>query len=506
MRKFFSTLLLSMCYLVISSPVLAVDKVTVIPLFSGMAIGRSITSATAGSILFTGTPGVLSQDNNNLFWNDTNNRLGIGTATPSNPLTVDKYSPPNGHLDAPIKGYYEIDPGDSDVATGILAHIKNIGSTLGTSGHIVGSFGLAEDTESGKHDMYGAEGRVNGLGSAGNIYGVLGLAAWQGSSFDSRQAYGVVGRVEITTVEETPLAEGIVSAFYAPQIIGGDPNIKYSFFGKDPMRVDSAISSYDSATHEKNISLSNDGTTSYLTANETPLSIATLSDNSISFSPNNTPAMTIVSGGNVGIGISAPAYQLELSTDSAAKPGEATWTNPSDRRLKTDINSFTDGLDVIMDIKPITFKYNGKAGFTDTKTTNIGIIAQDIISIAPYTVGTFKAKLNANDTTETELYSFNAGALTFVTINAIKEQQTEISNLIQKTDSNITKYQQLQTAINAQQEGVQTSLTDLTTRDMEQEEKIAHLVALTTTLQQQIQVLQDILIKNSILPKQIKTP
>jgi hypothetical protein len=48
-----------------------------------MAIGGAITSATAGSVLFAGTSGVLQQDNANLFWDDTNNRLGIGTATPS---------------------------------------------------------------------------------------------------------------------------------------------------------------------------------------------------------------------------------------------------------------------------------------------------------------------------------------------------------------------------------------------------------------------------------------
>jgi len=47
-----------------------------------MAIGGAITSATAGSVLFAGTSGVLSQDNSNLFWDDTNNRLGIGVATP----------------------------------------------------------------------------------------------------------------------------------------------------------------------------------------------------------------------------------------------------------------------------------------------------------------------------------------------------------------------------------------------------------------------------------------
>jgi hypothetical protein len=38
----------------------------------------TLTDMTAGSILFAGASGVLSQDNANLFWDDTNNRLGIG--------------------------------------------------------------------------------------------------------------------------------------------------------------------------------------------------------------------------------------------------------------------------------------------------------------------------------------------------------------------------------------------------------------------------------------------
>jgi len=53
-----------------------------------MAIGGSITSATAGSVLFAGTSGVLAQDNANFFWDDTNNRLGIGTASPTNELSL----------------------------------------------------------------------------------------------------------------------------------------------------------------------------------------------------------------------------------------------------------------------------------------------------------------------------------------------------------------------------------------------------------------------------------
>jgi hypothetical protein len=53
-----------------------------------VAIGTSIGSATAGSVLFAGTSGVLAQDNANLFWDDANNRLGIGTASPAVPLHV----------------------------------------------------------------------------------------------------------------------------------------------------------------------------------------------------------------------------------------------------------------------------------------------------------------------------------------------------------------------------------------------------------------------------------
>jgi hypothetical protein len=40
------------------------------------------TAFTAGSVVFAGASGVYTQDNANLFWDDANNRLGIGTAAP----------------------------------------------------------------------------------------------------------------------------------------------------------------------------------------------------------------------------------------------------------------------------------------------------------------------------------------------------------------------------------------------------------------------------------------
>jgi hypothetical protein len=56
----------------------------------GVANGGTGTSTafTTGSVVFAGASGTYTQDNANLFWDDTNNRLGIGTTAPDALLTV----------------------------------------------------------------------------------------------------------------------------------------------------------------------------------------------------------------------------------------------------------------------------------------------------------------------------------------------------------------------------------------------------------------------------------
>lgn len=56
---------------------------------SGSVATLTITTAlTLGSLPFIGASGALTQDNANLFYDDTNNRLGIGTNAPTTPLDV----------------------------------------------------------------------------------------------------------------------------------------------------------------------------------------------------------------------------------------------------------------------------------------------------------------------------------------------------------------------------------------------------------------------------------
>jgi hypothetical protein len=46
------------------------------------------TAFTAGSVLFAGASGVYSQNNAQFFWDNTNNRLGLGLTNPSYPLEI----------------------------------------------------------------------------------------------------------------------------------------------------------------------------------------------------------------------------------------------------------------------------------------------------------------------------------------------------------------------------------------------------------------------------------
>lgn len=56
------------------------------------------TGATAGSVLFAGSTGLISQDNSNFFWDSTNHRLGLGITTPGSPLSFGSTTEEKGRI------------------------------------------------------------------------------------------------------------------------------------------------------------------------------------------------------------------------------------------------------------------------------------------------------------------------------------------------------------------------------------------------------------------------
>jgi hypothetical protein len=135
--------------------------------------------------------------------------------------------------------------------------------------------------------------------------------------------------------------------------------------------------------------------------------------------------VTVLGNGNLGIGTTNPGFLLEVN-GSAGKIGGGSWSVTSDARMKDNVLPYTDGLSTLLNIKPVKFHYNALSGY-DTKPEYVGVLAQDIKSIAPYMVGSFQKKGET-------YYNVDNSAMTYMLINAVKEQQLIIDKQQQQID------------------------------------------------------------------------
>lgn len=153
-------------------------------------------------------------------------------------------------------------------------------------------------------------------------------------------------------------------------------------------------------------------------------------DGNISLTPATSTAITgaVNIAGDVTIGSNLVQRTFTVF-GTAAKSGGLVWVPAaSDERVKKDIKPYKDGLNKLLQFKPVVYKYNGKAGIADNGD-NVGLIAQDVQKVAPEMVFSRKVKLNPDDKDETDLLNFDFHNVLFMTINAIKELNTRVEKL-----------------------------------------------------------------------------
>jgi hypothetical protein len=145
----------------------------------------------------------------------------------------------------------------------------------------------------------------------------------------------------------------------------------------------------------------------------------------ISFRQNGTSVrMGISTGGNVIIGgesdtAAAGGALLQVAGMAWKNNGVATWDNTSDARCKDDVRDFEAGLTELRKVRPVRYRYNGRAG-TPNGVAGIGVLGQEIEQVLPETVRRVE-NAPGQDSDLGDLRVFNAHALTFVLINAVKE-------------------------------------------------------------------------------------
>jgi len=143
------------------------------------------------------------------------------------------------------------------------------------------------------------------------------------------------------------------------------------------------------------------------------------SGGTMSFRENDTVQMSLVPGGNFGIGTGAPDQKLSVNGD-ADKIGGGSWLNFSDERLKTIKGRFNSGLSAIMKLQPIRYEYlsNNALGLK-SNGEHIGFGAQSVQKVIPEAVTQNSAGY----------LMVNNDPIIWTMLNAIKEQQKEIEQL-----------------------------------------------------------------------------
>ena len=153
-----------------------------------------------------------------------------------------------------------------------------------------------------------------------------------------------------------------------------------------------------------------------------------------------SPTSSVAIRGEVSIGTMLAGRRLTVNNPNAtealvvngvaAKTGSLVWVAPgSDARIKKEIRPYLEGLDKIIQLKPVFYKYNGKGGIADNGGENVGLIAQDVQKAVPEMVFSKWKKLNSDDEEETELLNYDFHNVLFMFINAFKELNAKVENL-----------------------------------------------------------------------------
>ena len=340
------------------------------------ADGGIDTAFTAGSVVFAGTDGVLSQDNSNFFWDDTGDELGIGTTAPESQLDIEHTS----------GGYLTFSRDDTTVSTDeVLGQIQfHTNDSTVTSNNAVSYIRSVADQ--GFSDSGGGRSRLEfgtSFGAAPSTYmsinrlGYVGIGSLSSGSAASSLGVGSSGTLVTDGTDQT--------AF-------GGINVNLS------RNNGYALGMLNSHSGGNGLLIqASDG------AGEYPLRIQDY---------NGTAELLALEGnGELGIGTSAPAGKLEVEVGSSdGATGFLLDTDDTDQIAMqiTAAQIDADVLDIVGDALTTANIFDVSA---DALTTgNILNLASTSTALTSGSLATLDWSPGSSTTATGDLFSINIGA------------------------------------------------------------------------------------------------
>ena len=141
----------------------------------------------------------------------------------------------------------------------------------------------------------------------------------------------------------------------------------------------------------------------------------------------------------VGMGMNNPAHRLDVTGTAGLSTGTA-WTNTSDKRIKTNVESIKNGLDKILKLRPVSFNYTedylkANPELSSSKRYN-SFIAQEYEEVFPDAVTSEKELVVDGKVIYDDLKQFTPHDLNMYLVKAIQEMKCEIDELKLKLGEN----------------------------------------------------------------------
>jgi hypothetical protein len=293
-----------------------------------------------GSVLFAGSGGLITQNNSNFFWDNTNNRLGIGTASPTYTLDITATQSNTFRITQSINGDNYININNTSTGTSATSRI-DIGVNSGSYATTIQRFGL---------------------NYVGNLFGVSctnSSAIYDNAASSNGLFIGAVSATPIifgtSNAERFRIAsDGSMSNSNAAANVSALTITASSTSGQSfGLKVKGGTTSGDTAFLVQNVS----GSTDYFRVRGDGLLFASGIYNNTNA---NLPNVWVNSDGS-----------LYRSTSSSI-------------RNKENINDWNgSGLDTILALKPKTFKYK-KDYYNLADVDFLGLIAEEVAEVSPY--------------------------------------------------------------------------------------------------------------------------
>lgn len=129
--------------------------------------------------------------------------------------------------------------------------------------------------------------------------------------------------------------------------------------------------------------------------------------------------------GALGVIFTMSSGGVQLFVGTAYKPGGGPWVDSSDRRTKRRVRDYKRGLKAVNELRPVSFKYNGKFGTQDDDRRFYGLIADEVLEVMPEMIG-------KRDHEGEEVLLLDSTALIYALVNAVKTLTERIERLEEK--------------------------------------------------------------------------